>query len=104
MAIDERDLGARVAHDVVELLAGEAQVERVDDAGAEVGRVVELEVLVAVGRHHREAVALAQPELAQRAGAAQDALAVLAIGRAVVAVDDQRADGNRSIAGRRWRW
>ena len=45
--------------------AGEAQVERVDHAGAEEPGVVQLEVLVAVAGHHREPVAA----LAGRAGA-----------------------------------
>ncbi len=46
--VDEHHLGAGVPHDVVELLARQPQVERVDDAGAQEGGVVQLEVLVAV--------------------------------------------------------
>ena len=85
--VDEHDLAPGVGQDELQLLASQAQVERVDDAGAEETGVVQLEVLVAVGRHHREAVASADPELgAHRIRQTQDAVAVLGEGGVVVTV------------------
>ena len=54
---------AGVLDDERQLLGGQAQVERVDDAAAEQAGVVELEEGVAVERHYREAVAAVDPEL-----------------------------------------
>ena len=63
--------------DELQLLAGEAQIERVDDAGPEESGVVQLEVLVAVARHHRETI-VAQAQFAAHAvGEAQHPVGVL---------------------------
>ena len=85
--VDEDDLGARVSEDVLQLRAGEAQVERIDHAGAEEAGVVQLEVLVAVGGHDREPVAGRQAEVAAHpVGEPQHAVAVLLERGVIVAV------------------
>ena len=76
-----------VGKDELQLLAREPQVQRVHDAGAEEAGVVQLEVLVAVGRHHCEPVAALESELGVHGvGESQDAVAVLLEGGVVVAV------------------
>ena len=88
--VDERDFGARVAHDVVEFLAGQAQVERVDHARSQEGGVVQLDVLVAVQRHDREAVGAPDAQFAgQRRAEAHRTVGVFAEGRAVCPVDER---------------
>ena len=72
----------------LQLLAREAQVERGDDAGAEEGGVVQLEVLVAVARHDRESTRPASrpSSLPHAVHEAQDAVGVLGVAGVVVAV------------------
>ena len=73
-------VGARVAQDVDELLRGEPEVQRIDDAGPQVGGVVQLEVLGGVEGEHGEAVAPADAERAQGADGAADPVEVLGEG------------------------
>ena len=73
--------------DELELGGSEAQVERVDDSGAEKPRVVQLEELVTVAGDDRVAVAATEPELpAQRGGEPEHALEMRGERRVVVAV------------------
>ncbi len=85
--VDEGDRHPGIAEDVLQLLAGEAQVERVDDAGAEEPGVEQLQILMAVARHHGEPIGRLDVELsAHRVGQAQNPVAVLLERRVVVAV------------------
>ncbi len=61
--VGETDPAGGVLDDKRQLLRGEAQVERVDHAPAQEAGVVELQKLVAVEGHDREAVTPAQAEL-----------------------------------------
>ena len=92
--VGEHDLGARVVEDERQLLGGQPQVERVDDAGAEEARVPQLHVAEAVDPEDGEAVVSLDAELrAQRVGEAQDAVTVLSPRAVVIAVVEPHAVG-----------
>ena len=85
--VDEHDRRTGIEQDVLQLLAGQAQIERVDDAGAEEPGVEQLQVLMAVARHHRKSIVGLDVELSAHAvGQPQDPVAVLLERRVVVAV------------------
>ncbi len=65
--VDETDRAARVLEDVGEFLRSEPEVERVDHAAAEQGRVEEHEILGGVRHHHCEPIAAADAEPLQSA-------------------------------------
>ena len=99
--VDERHLGARVGEDELQLLPCQPQVQGVDDAGAQERGVVQLEELVAVGRHHCDAVAAAHAELGpHRIRQAEHAVAVLGEGGVVVAVVEADLRG-QAVHGRK---
>ncbi len=92
--VDEAHGGGGVLQDELQLLGCEPQVQRVDDARAQERGVVQLEVLVTVERHHREAVGRRQPELRTQPGREpQRALHVLRVGGREVAVERRRLVG-----------
>ena len=98
--VREADPRPRVAEDELELLGREPKVERVDHPGAEERGVVQLEELVAVERHHREALVAADAELAaQPVREPQHPIDVLAIGRLVRPVEERRLVG-QALGGR----
>ena len=85
--VDEHDLRTGVPQDELELGRREAQVERVDDAGAEESGVVQLDELVAVARDDGVPVAAPEPELAAERGAEPEhPLEMRGMRRVVVAV------------------
>ena len=82
---DHGHLGVR--EDELDLAGREPDVERIDDAAAQKGGVVELKELVAVGAQDGEPVSALQPELpAHRVGEAQHAVGMLGVVGVVVAV------------------
>ena len=91
--IGETHLRTRVGEDVLELLRREPQVQRVDDAGAEKGRVIALEELVPVERHHREPVAPVDSEATQPGRKARDPVEMLTERRAILALEEPRTIG-----------
>ena len=96
----KHDLGVRVAEDEGELLGGEPKVERVDHPGAEERGVVQLQELVAVEGHDREAVVAADAELAaQPVREPQHPIDVLAVGRLVRPVEERQLVG-QTVGGR----
>ena len=91
--VGEADLRTGVGEDVLELLGREPQVQRVDDPGPEERGVVALEELVAVERHHREAVVRRNAETAQPRREPGDAVEMLGERRAVLAVEEAEPIG-----------
>ena len=104
--VGEAHPAAGVLEDERQLPRGQAQVERVDHAAAEEAGVVELEELVSVEGHDREAVAPAHAELAGHAvDQPTDPVPVLGEGGGEVAVEDRSpwSPGARP-SGSRKRW
>ena len=98
--VREADPRVRVAEDEGELLGCEPKVERVDHPGAEERGVVQLQELVAVEGHHREAIVTADAELAaEPVREPQHPIDVLAIGRLVRPVEKRRLVG-QPVGGR----
>ncbi len=86
-----------VLDDERQLRRGQAQVERVDDAAAKEAGVVELQELVPVERHDREAVAPAHTELAGHAvDQPTDPVPMLGEGGGEIAVED-RSLGRQAV-------
>ena len=92
--VDEDCPGARVAEDECQLGATEPEVQRVDDAGTEEARVVQLEVLVAVPGDDGVPVAAADAELGpQRGGQPEHPLEVPAERSVVLPVVEANPTG-----------
>ena len=88
-SIDEYDLGAGVTHDVVEFGTGQSQVQRVDHPRAQIGSVIQLQELVAVGGHHCETIAGPNPQdIPQGSSQTEHPVAVSGERTPMVPVDD----------------